>query len=132
MRAARRNQKYFASLAAIEREVLAHDAKRHRATDFQIDAVIDWLPEPTHIGARGRAWRGRDEVVGEGRQTANFFGLRHSILQLHLCELSEAIQSSGTAPLDCFVASLLTTLFDAQSGQLILMLFALMTRRHFS
>jgi hypothetical protein len=57
MRAARLHQKYFAGLAAIEREILAHDAQRHRAAGFQIDAVIDRLPEPPQIAARGRAGR---------------------------------------------------------------------------
>src|SRR5581483_10063351 len=55
VRAAKRHQVRRAALAAIEREVLAHDADRLRVAGRQIERVVDRLPEAAEIPSGERA-----------------------------------------------------------------------------
>ena len=69
MGAARIDEVRRAGRAAVEREVLAHDADGDGASRLQVDRVIDRLPELAQVAAGGRARSGAQAVFATGGET---------------------------------------------------------------
>src|SRR5438105_737717 len=68
VRAAKFHQVWCTALAAVEGEVLAHDADGLGVARRQVLGAIHRLPEPTHVsaGERTRPGVGKIRIVGRG------------------------------------------------------------------
>src|SRR5262249_20932228 len=79
------------SLAAVEREVLAHDADGDGATLAEVDRVVDRLPELTEVPAGRRAGPGMDAVHAAAGLAGDRDGLCHHIFLL-VVDLSQLLE----------------------------------------